>query len=65
MPGGDPAAAVVRGLYASLHVGAAAGSPTVGRVEEARHHLARAQAADGYGRLVRAEVEQVRARLDG
>jgi hypothetical protein len=42
----------------------------LGRGEESRHHLAQAQAAagdlpaDGYGSLVRSEIEALRRRLD-
>jgi ClpX C4-type zinc finger len=68
---GEAPAAAIPGLYASLQVNVAAGLLDVGRREEARHHLAQARAAegdlppDGYGRLVRAEIERVRERLDG
>jgi hypothetical protein len=71
VPAEDPASASLRGMYASLQVNVAARLHAVGRVEEARHHLAEARAAepdlppDGYGRLVRAEIERVRGLLDG
>jgi thioredoxin-like negative regulator of GroEL len=70
VPRDHPRSAAIRGLYASLQVNVAAGYHELGRREEARAHLVLAQVAeedlpaDGYGSLVRAEIEALRARLD-
>jgi hypothetical protein len=69
IPDGSPAATEVRGLYPSLHLNIAADLDGLGRCDEAREHLAAAEAAqmhlppDGYGRLVRAEIAALRERL--
>ncbi len=70
VPRDAPAWAAIRGLYASLQVNVAADYEELGRREESGDHLAQAQAAerdlpaDGYGSLVRSEIEALRRRLD-
>jgi hypothetical protein len=65
-----PASAAIRGLYASLQLNVAAGFDKLGKREESRQHLAKAQAAEpdlpaeGYGELIRSEITALRSRLN-
>jgi hypothetical protein len=70
VPRDAPAWAAIRRLHASLQVNVADDCEKLGRGEESRDHLAQAQAAegdlpaDGYGSLVRSEIEALRRRLN-
>ena len=60
----------VAGFYPSLHLNVAAAHHALGQSSEARHHLDRATQScehltdNGYGRMIRAAVERLRAELD-
>lgn len=60
---------VLEGFFPSLHLNLAQDLEKLGRVDEARHHLAEARARfddmpeDGYGKMIRGGVERLEARL--
>lgn len=67
----DKDAAAVAPLRASLHVNAASALHKLGRQEDARRQLEAARQArqalpeDGYGRLVRSQIDALSAEMNG